>query len=184
MVHILVCLLLDASVNFSRAPGVRGALDAGRRSRARRHPDLGKGRRRHRRMAGDGGLSAHKRQPGAGTSRRSTSCWRRAPCCTAQTKRHRSSVSFRWTWSPAFGRHRIPEICGSPGRIGRILSARRPISRAIDPATKDCNGCALVRLPCYYIVIFYLCANTQFTKRAHASVIRRLPAFNVLQPPP
>jgi hypothetical protein len=47
------------------APGVRGGLDARRRSRARRHPDLGKVRRRHRRMAGDGGLNARKRQPGA-----------------------------------------------------------------------------------------------------------------------
>jgi hypothetical protein len=27
----------------------------------------------------------------------------------AQTKRHRSSVSFRWTWSPAFGRHPLTD---------------------------------------------------------------------------
>jgi hypothetical protein len=90
-------------------------------------------------MAGDGELNAHKRQPGdipvvdkllaAGA------------VLHAQTKRHRSTVSFRWTWSPAFGRH--PESLESADPLGKLAAsilARRPISRAIDPATKDCNG--------------------------------------------
>jgi hypothetical protein len=66
-------------------------------------------------MAGDGELNAHKRQPGdipvvdkllaAGAVLR------------AQTKGHRSTVSFRWTWSPAFGRH--PESLESADHLGK-----------------------------------------------------------------
>jgi hypothetical protein len=59
----------------------------------------------------------------------------------AQTKRHRSTVSFRWTWSPAFGRHPVPlESADHLGKLAASILARRPISRAIDPATIDCNG--------------------------------------------
>jgi hypothetical protein len=70
-------------------------------------------------MAGDGELNAHKRQPGdipvvdkllaAGA------------VLHAQTKRHRSSVSFRWTWSPAFGRH--PESLESADHLGELAAS-------------------------------------------------------------
>jgi hypothetical protein len=66
-------------------------------------------------MAGDGELNARKRQPGdipvvdkllaAGA------------VLHAQTKRHRSTVSFRWTWSPAFGRLHPPRTRGPFGPL-------------------------------------------------------------------
>jgi hypothetical protein len=120
------------------APGVRGALDA------RRRPPLegisiSVKNERHRRMAGDDELNAHKRQPG--DIRAVDKLLAAGAVLHAQTKRHRSSVSFRWTWSPAFGRH--PESLESADHLGKLAAsilARRPISRAIDPATKDCNA--------------------------------------------
>jgi hypothetical protein len=125
MVHILVCRLLDASVNFSRRPGSPWCADAGRRPRARRHPDLGKGRRRHRRMAGDGGLCAHKRQPGARTSRWSTSCWRlEAPAsCPVVQRSATHSIHHRVNGQTRrIGRGGVPPL----GRNFGVQNCRRP----------------------------------------------------------
>jgi hypothetical protein len=87
-----------------------------------------KGRRRHRRMARDGGLNAHKRQPGdipvvekllaAGA------------VLHAQAKRHRSSVSFRWTCSPAFGRH--PESLESADHLGELAASYPRAARSAE----------------------------------------------------
>jgi hypothetical protein len=52
----------DSALAAAREFEVRWML--GRRPRAQRQPDLDEGRRRHRRTAGEGGLSAHKGQPG------------------------------------------------------------------------------------------------------------------------
>jgi hypothetical protein len=141
MVHILVCRLLDASVNFSRRPGcavvrwMRGdarALEgiptsvkdedaiagwpvtAGsvliKDNRAREHP---------------GGRQA------AGGGRRAARPDQTAPeFCFIPL----DLEPGLWA-SPG-----IPGICGSPGQIGRIYPRAPPVSRAIDPATKDCNG--------------------------------------------
>jgi hypothetical protein len=95
-------------------------------------------------MAGDGELNAHKRQPG--------------DIPVVDKLLAAGAVSFRWTWSPAFGRH--PESLESADHLGKLAAsilARRPISRAIDPATKDCNGWCADPISSYYIVIFYLC---------------------------
>jgi hypothetical protein len=97
-------------------------------------------------VAGDGELNAHKRQPGdipvvdkllvAGA------------VLHAQTKRHRSSVSFRWTWSPAFGRH--PESLESADHLGELAAsyprAARSAERLILQLKIAMVG-ALVRFP-------------------------------------
>ena len=148
MVHILVCRLLDASVNFSRRPGSPWCAGCKAPPAARRHPDLGKGRRRNRRMAGDDGLNAHKRQPGdipvvdkllaAGA------------VLHAQTKRHRSSVSFRWTWSPAFGRH--PQSLEAAITVGSIYPGAPTGLPSVDHATRDCSARAHIPIPPIFIV--------------------------------
>jgi hypothetical protein len=75
----------------------------------------------------------------------------------AQTKRHRSSVSFRWTWSPAFGRH--PESADHLGELAASYPRAARSAERLIPQLKIAMVGALVRLPCYYIVIFYLCLN-------------------------
>jgi hypothetical protein len=48
----------------------------------------------------------------------------------------------------------IPGICGSPwGNLAASILARRPTSRAIDPATKDCKDRAQIRIPAISIVL-------------------------------